>query len=85
MKDKNGLYYYPNLENKNIRMYVREHDGSVQFRLWNKDYPMIWKKHGWVDHEAIVSASKMYKEQGKTADPMALYDINMAKRLIRDE
>jgi hypothetical protein len=85
MKDKRGLYYYPNPQDRKVRMYVREQDDTIQFRIWNQDHPMVWNKHGWVDHEAIVKAAGMYKEMGRTADPMVMYDIGVAKRLIRDE
>lgn len=85
MKDKHGLYFYPRIEEKKLRMYVREHEGHIQFRLWNQDYPLIWKKHPWTDHEAILKAHALYKEQGKTTDPLLMYDLNVAKRLIEDD
>jgi hypothetical protein len=85
MKDKRGLYYYPSAQDRKIRMYVRENDGTIQFRMWNQDFPAIWNKHGWIDHESVVRAAGMYKEMGRTSDPLSMYDIEVAKRLIRDE
>ena len=57
MKDAKGLYYYPFPQNKRVRMYVREVEGTVGFRLWNQDDPELWVQHGWVSHEAIQQAS----------------------------
>lgn len=85
MKDKNGLYYYPFPENRRIRMYVRRSEGHVQFRLWNQDHPMIWKKHLWTDWEAIQRAKDLYRKENPDKDPMLLYDLNVALRLLKDE
>jgi hypothetical protein len=85
MKDKRGLYYFPNPADRKVRMYVREVDGAIQFRIWNQDHPMVWDKHGWVDHAAIVRAAEMYREMGRTADPLAMYDVEVAERLIKEE
>ena len=48
MQDEKGLYYYPNPQNKRVRMYVREEGGEVFFRLWNQDDPELFEDHGWV-------------------------------------
>ena len=83
MKDKRGLYYYPFLQNKHIRMYVREKDGVIWFRLWNADEPRLWDEHGWVPAEAVKRAASIY--QGKKFDPGQAYDLQMALALIEEE
>ncbi len=83
MEDKNGLYYYPFPDNKRARMYVSLQGGLICFRLWNQDDPGLWVEHGWVPHDAIMKASKMY--QGKQFDPGAAYDIRLAKALLDEE
>ena len=81
MKDENGLYYYPNPLQKQFRMYVREHGGEIQFRMWNRQDPELWQHHGWVSYEAILAASKIYA--GKTLDPKQAYDIEIARALVK--
>ncbi len=84
MKDKDGgLYYYPFPENRLVRMYVKEADGDILFRMWNMDDDKLWEEHGWVPHEAIMAAAKMYS--GKNFDPKTVYDIRLARALIREE
>ena len=84
MKDKVGIYYYPFLENKRVRMYVREKKGEVEFRLRNEDDPSIWNDHGWVPYSAIQQAKVLYENRGRF-DPNRAYDIRIAQVLIRDE
>jgi hypothetical protein len=83
MKDKVGIYYYPFPENKRVRMYVREKDGEVEFRMRNEDDPGIWNDHGWVPHSAILQAEVLYENRGRF-DPDRAYDIRVATVLIRD-
>jgi hypothetical protein len=83
MKDNRGLYYYPFLQNKRIRMYVREKDNAVWFRLWNADEPRLWEEHGWVPYEAIKRAEAIY--QGKNFDPKQAYDLQVALSLIEED
>ena len=82
MKDDRGLYYHPNLHNKRVRMYVREFGDELEFRLWHQDVPELWDEHGWVPYEAIQQAANMYK--GKALDPQRIYDLNVARALIKD-
>lgn len=81
MKDDYGLYYYPNPVQKQFRMYVRESDGEIQFRMWNAQDPELWRRHGWVPYPAILEAAKMY--DGKTLDPKQAYDIEIARALVK--
>ncbi len=84
MKDKDGgLYYYPFPENKQVRMYVKESGDTIMFRMWRRDDETLWEEHGWVPHDAIVQAAEMYT--GKNFDPKTVYDIRIARALIRDE
>lgn len=84
MKDKDGgIYYYPFPENKRVRMYVKEMTGNVLFRMWNQDDENMWQEHGWVPFDAVIQAADMYT--GKNFDPKKVYDIHIARALIRDE
>ncbi len=86
LKDERGLYYYPVLENKKLRMYVRLGKQDVQFRLWDSKDPTLWEEHGWVDWMAIQQAAELYKKEGrKGRPPLKLYDIEIAIRLLKDE
>ena len=83
MKDKIGLYYYPFPENKRVRMYVREKNGEVEFRMRNEDDPGIWNDHGWVPYSAIEKASAIY--DGDAIDPKQAYDIEIARALVKED
>ncbi len=85
MKDDRGLYYYPSMQNKNTRMYVRENNGQVEFRLWSSEQPEAWEQHKWLPMDVIRQAAEMYKEKGSDRNPLALYDLDVATRLIRDD
>lgn len=83
MKDERGIYYYPNLQNKKVRMYVRKTKGEISFRLLNSDDPGLWEEHGWLSYEAIKQAAALNKN--KDFDSKQVYDINMAKVLLDEE
>ena len=83
MKDDRGVYYYPFPQNKNVRMYVREEDGTIFFRLWNLNDPGLWEKHGWIPYEAIMQASKMYKK-ANDFDPEQAYNAEIAKAVLEE-
>ena len=83
MKDDQGLYYYPFPLNKRVRMYVREIDGEIGFRMWNSDDPELWEEHGWVSYDAIKQAEEMYEV--KDFDPKQAYDIQIAQALIKGD
>ena len=83
MKDKLGLYYYPNPLNKNFRIYVSEVNGEICFRMWNAEEPKLWDEHDWVPYEAIKKAAAMY--EGDTLDPKQAYDIEIARALLKEE
>lgn len=85
MKDTLGLYYYPSLQNRETRMYVRDNQGVVEFRLWNRDNPEIWDKHEWLPFDVIEKAAELYKERGTGRNPLALYDFEIAKQLIKED
>ena len=83
MKDKVGMYYYPFPENKRVRMYVREKDSEVEFRMRNDDDPSIWTDHGWVPYAAIQQAQVLYGKRG-SFDPDRAYDLQLAKELLQN-
>ncbi len=78
-----GLYYYPDPRNKKERMYVRDNEGTVEFRLWNQDHPRIWEKHGWLDMDIIRRAVEMY--EGSKQSPLQLYDLQVARALLKSK
>ena len=82
MKDELGLYY-PFLDNKRVRMCVREGSDNIWFRLWNADDPKLWEAHGWVPYDAIKQAEAIYTGTG--FDPQQAYDLELAKEIIREE
>jgi hypothetical protein len=82
MKDERGLYYYPFPQNTRVRMYVREADGMIWFRLWNTDDPDLWEEHGWVPYDAIKQATAMHKHTN--FDPNQAYDIAVAEMVIKE-
>jgi hypothetical protein len=82
MKDEKGLFYWPFPQNKKVRMYVREQDGNLWFRLWNADDPQLWDDHGWVPYGAVKKAGEMYRGQG--FDPQQAYDLSLATALIEE-
>ena len=83
MKDEKGLFYYPFVQNKKVRMYVREKDGNLWFRLWNADDPQLWEDHGWVPYGAVKKAREMYRAKG--FDPDQAYDLSLATALIGED
>ena len=84
MKDEKGLYFHPVPGNRKARMYIREENGEILFRLWLADDPEMWEGHGWVPHEAIVQAAAMY-ENKSDFDPISAYDLRLAEALIKEE
>ncbi len=85
MKDTLGIYYYPNPLEKRVRMYVRRHFGQVEFRLWNREHPEIWDRHDWIPYEAIEEAAAEYKKRKTGSDPLEMYDVQVAERILADE
>ncbi len=83
MQDARGLYYYPVPGNKKERMYVRERAGNVEFRLWNQERPQVWEQHDWLPYEVVEQAAAKYS--GKGESPLALYDLDIALALVREE
>ena len=82
MKDERGLYYYPSPNDHRERMYVKEAEGVVWFRMWNAADPTLWEQHDWVPYAAILRAAEVYN--GKNFDPRRAYDIETARALLRE-
>ena len=85
MKDERGLYYYPNPQDITARVYVREGEEGVEFRLWHAKLDAMWEKHGWVPYGALKAAAEMYRERSTESDPLSLYDIQVARALIQED
>lgn len=83
MKDDRGLYYYPSLQNKKTRMYVRKNGDVVEFRLWSAENPEIWERHDWIPRHVAEMAMQYYKT--KDRNPLGLYDLDIARRLLADD
>lgn len=84
MQDERGLYYYPDPSNKRTRVYTRAQGQTIEFRLWQADHPEVWEKHSWIPLEIIRNAAEMYREMGRDADPMLLYDEAVARALLKE-
>ncbi len=83
MHDDTGHYYYPNPADKKVRMYVREcpdAPGEVEFRLFSAENPEIWERHPWLTRDVVIEAAKMYDKPDR--EPLALYDLGVAKALL---
>lgn len=86
MKDELGVYYHPSLQDSSVRMYVRRAGQTIEFRMHNPEHPEIWERHQWVPYEAIMKAAELYKEKSESGrNPLALYDMDVAERLLADE
>ncbi len=89
MKDDRGLYYYPSMQDKGTRMYVRENpDGEIEFRLWNAQAPDLWDRHQWITRAVVEAAVPHYQgksEEHKKRNPLALYDEAVARRLLDED
>ena len=83
MKDERGRYYYPNPAKKRVRMYVKEEEGTIWFRLWNQDDPKLWDDHGWVPWGALQKAIAMYEGKDKPFNPTTFYDIDIARQILK--
>lgn len=87
MRDERGIYYHAQAGNPSVRVYVRKGDtGEIEFRLWYKDHPEAWEKHGWLSHAVISEAAGLYRsERNQDADPLKIYDLAIAKSLLAAE
>jgi hypothetical protein len=83
VKDEKGLYYYPSMQTHDVRMYVRATEaGDIEFRMWHKSMPEVWEKHEWIPIDVVKAAADMYDHPDR--NPVALYDLDIAKRLIAE-
>lgn len=85
MKDENGLYYFPDPSDHKTRVYVREGASGPEFRLWRAEHPEVWERHDWLAYDVVAAAADMYKERGNGVDPLAFYDCNVARALLKEE
>ncbi|MBQ9407599.1 MAG: hypothetical protein IJU37_12790 [Desulfovibrio sp.] len=87
MKDERGLYYHPSAGDTSSRVYVRRGpDGEVEFRLWQADHTEVWENHPWVNLAILRSVAGYYRqERARDVDPLQLYDLAVARMLLREE
>lgn len=87
MKDERGLYYNPNPGDDRARVYVRRGaDGEIEFRLWQAEMPEVFEKHPWLPHAVIADAASLYQaERNSAANPLRLYDLAVARELVRQD
>ncbi len=84
MKDQHGIYYFPDPNDRDTRMYVRQGPDGPEFRLWRDKLPEVWEKHGWLPRQTIEAAAAMYRLSGSgKSNPLLLYDMEVAKALLR--
>lgn len=83
MKDDRGIYYYPFPQNRQVRMYVREADGTLWFRLWNEADPALWDDHGWLPWDAVQQA--MALRTPRDFDANRAYDPEVARAVLASE
>lgn len=90
MKDDKGLFYYPFPQNKRVRMYVKEEQETLWFRMWNADDAKLWDDHGWVPYGAVKRAKELFKKKGKEQgsppafDPDKAYDPEVARLILKE-
>ncbi len=82
MKDDRGAYYHPFPLNPRVRMYVREGEDTIWFRLWSEDDVALWDDHGWIPWEAVQQAMAMRKPSN--FDPKRAYDLHVARAVLND-
>jgi hypothetical protein len=89
MKDERGLYYHPAPQFKSRRMYVREDaSGGIEFRLWSGEDPQVWETHPWIPRTVIEVAVRLGQAEGRDMhgqNPLDLYDLAVARRLLDDD
>jgi hypothetical protein len=87
MKDEKGIYYYPELQEKNLRMYVRKNGNDIEFRMWDSKNPEVWKNHIWLDMASLKKAADIYSSHPnyKGRSPLHLYDLQIAQQLVSEE
>lgn len=86
MRDDKGIYYHAEPANPAVRVYVREGPAGIEFRMWAREHPEVWERHGWVPYEAIQAAASLYRaERSPNADPLKLYDLKVAKALLAED
>lgn len=90
MQDDKGLFYYPFPQNKRVRMYVKEEQGTLWFRMWNADDAKLWEDHGWVPYGAVKRAKELFKKKGpaqggpQAFDPDKAYDPEVARLILKE-
>lgn len=84
MKDNRGIYYYPYPANNRVKMYVRDNNGVIEFRLHNEDDPKLYEEHGWITYEIAKQAAAMYEGKG-LRNPLKLYDFEAAEYALANQ
>ncbi len=82
MQDERGVFYHPFPQNPRVRMYVREAEGTLFFRLWSEDDLALWDDHGWIAWEAVQQA--MALRTPSNFDPKRAYDPHVARAVLKE-
>lgn len=86
MRDERGLYYHAQAGNPAVKVYVRKGTDGIEFRLWDAKRPEVWDSHEWLPYDVLRSAAALYKqERNANSDPLALYDIAIARALLEEK
>ena len=49
-------------------------------------FPQIFEGHQWLSHDVLARAAQMYRdERNANIDPLWLYDINVARELLKQD
>lgn len=87
MEDEKGLYYFPNPQLQQVRVYVRRgEDGGIEFRMWDAEHAEVWEKHNWISMEVIQAAVELFAQShDNNWHPEAIYDANVAEALLKEK
>ena len=58
----------------------------MEFRLWRSDMPEVWDRHPWLSMNIVQDAAQLYQqERNSEADPLRLYDLAVARALLKED
>lgn len=86
LRDERGFYYFPILDDKKVRMYVRRNSaGEIEYRMWEAQHPEVWEDHQWLPRRLLAQFQEFYhKNRNGKANPLTLYDEKIAEALLKN-